>query len=149
MPHVHAPGLEHRFTIVAEVDPMVEMGQHKTENLVLVPITGGQVTGTLNGRVLPAGADWARLETTSELVHVEARYLVRTDTDTIIEVFNTGIGHRTNNDTEIGYFATRPIFRTSDPQLEWLHRAVFLGWASVVPGATTIEVFEVVAPEQN
>ena len=139
------PRLAYRFKIVAEVDPWNENGTITTQQLILVPIIGGSVTGELTGQVLPSGGDWARLPE-GDLVLVEARYLVQTESGSIIEVLNTGIGHRVAGGTQLEYFATRPIFRTADPALDWLHRAVFVGWARVAPGATTIEIYEVLAP---
>ncbi|MEV8273511.1 DUF3237 domain-containing protein [Microbacterium sp. NPDC077184] len=137
------PALRFRFRITAEVDPWIEIGRVNSENLILVPIVGGSVTGDISGDVLPAGGDWARLAD-DDLVHVEARYLMRTTAGSVVEILNTGVGHRTGDGTELTYFATRPIFRTADPSLDWLHRAVFVGWAEVQPGATTISVYEVV-----
>ncbi|HKP08067.1 MAG TPA: DUF3237 family protein [Microbacterium sp.] len=138
------PRLGYRFTIVAEVEPWIEIGTVNTEQLLLVPIVGGTVRGEVSGEVLPSGGDWARLAE-GDLVHVEARYLVRSDSGSVIEVLNTGIGHRVEGGEQLDYFATRPIFRTADPALEWLTRAVFVGWARVAPGATTIDVYEVLA----
>jgi hypothetical protein len=39
-----------------------------------------------------------------------------------------------------------PTFRTDAEEHRWLLDSLFLGWARVTPEATTIEIFEVLAP---
>ena len=140
------PHLKLRFSIVAEVAEWVEIGDVNGQRLVFVPITGGTVTGDISGVVLPGGGDWARI-LSPEVVHVEARYLVRTDDGVVIDIVNTGIARFVDGyDSPIGYFATRPVFQVADPDTQWLNRSVFVGWAKTDSTATTIDVYEVVPP---
>ncbi len=138
------PKLVHRLSIRADVSEWVTVGEHEHQELVFVPIMGGSVTGDIEGEVLPGGGDWARFAD-DDVVYVEARYLFRTTTGAVVDVVNTGIArYRDHTRDAMDYFATRPVFRASDPDLAWLNRSVFVGSAVSTSKATTIEVYEVV-----
>ena len=127
------------FTIVAEIAagiPLVEGPGSET----YIPITGGTVTGDIEGIVVPGGGDWSREHPWG--FSVNARYQLQTVAGSIIDVHNVGVGRRDDHgDPE--YFMTTPVFRTVDPGLAWLLSSVFLGRASGRPEAATIEVFAV------
>ncbi|SCX40427.1 Protein of unknown function [Klenkia marina] len=142
-----APGLVHRFSIRAEVGPYRRVGDVVGGVLQVIPITGGTVTGAgLDGEVLDGGADWAVFRPDGSVL-VEARYQIRTAAGTIIDILNTGLAGRPADGEEVpSYFPTSPTFRTDVEEHRWLLDSLFLGWARVTPEATTIEVFEVLAP---
>ncbi|MBN9189272.1 MAG: DUF3237 domain-containing protein, partial [Microbacterium sp.] len=141
--------LRHVCRITAELAPWVEVGPVDAERLVFVPITGGAVSGSISGKVLPGGGDWARI-ISSDHVAVEARYLMQTDDGIVIDVVNTGIARHVDGfDSPIGYFATRPVFRVSGDRLEWMNRSVFVGWATSTPAATTIDIYEIQPPDDE
>jgi hypothetical protein len=143
---VNAPGLVHRFSIRAEVGPYRRVGDVVGGVLQVIPITGGTVTGAgLDGEVLPGGADWAVFRP-DDRVLVEARYQIVTAAGVIIDILNTGLAGPPSADGTIGYFPTSPTFRTDAEEHRWLLDSLFLGWARVTPEATTIDVFEVLAP---
>lgn len=56
-------------------------------NRNIIPITGGNVTGSINARIIPAGADYQNL---SHPMSIDARYLWETDDGEIIIVRNGG-----------------------------------------------------------
>jgi hypothetical protein len=58
----------------------------RTTNLV----RSGTVTGDrINGRLLPAGGDWLLVDPAG-VGHVDARYVIETDDDALIQAFYTG-----------------------------------------------------------
>lgn len=138
---MHDIALRPRFTITADIappEPLVDRG----DRLDLIAITGGSVTGDLTGAVVPGGADWC-VTRSDGVVAVEARYLVRTSTGSLVDVHNTGVLRPTGPD-EPPYFLTTPRFRTVDPSLHWLTATVFLGEAHVEGDRVVIDVAEVV-----
>lgn len=139
-----------RFRIVAEVAPFEPIDEAASGELGFIPITGGTVTGDLTGTVVGSGGDWCLIKSPGTY-RVEARYGIRTATGAYIDVFNTGIltrpeegAHTPGRSGE--YFMTTPIFRTADASLAWLTRSVFIGHAVAGDGATSIDIFEVLAP---
>jgi Protein of unknown function (DUF3237) len=84
------PDLRHAFTIVAADVAAAEVLQRRGDaTLEYVPITGGQVTGTLTGTAVPGGGDWC-LVRSDGVLRVEARYLIRTDDVELVDVDNLG-----------------------------------------------------------
>jgi len=142
------PDLRHAFTIVAEVAPSEALERRGDATLEYIPITGGRVTGDLSGTVLPGGGDWC-LVRADGVFRVEARYLIRTDAGELVDVHNVGylrhVAGDTGDWTAMRYFQSTPVFRTASPDLQHLTSTVFLGRAHAGPGATTVEVFEVLA----
>lgn len=59
----------------------------KNGNRNIIPITGGNVTGSINAKIIPAGADYQNL---SNPMTIDARYLWQTDDGEIIIVRNGG-----------------------------------------------------------
>jgi hypothetical protein len=143
-----APELRFAFTIVAEVGAYLPLEKRDAEVLEFIPITGGTVTGDIQGDILPGGGDWC-LQRADEAFRVEARYLIRTHSGAIIDVENVGIvrhiaGGRGLSEP-MGYFQSAPRFRTTAPELQWLTRSVFVGRAVANKHDTTVDVFEVLA----
>lgn len=131
-----APALRFRFRITAVVDPGIAIERQGDGTLEFIPITGGPVTGDLEGEVVPGGGDrcLARDDGTFD---VEARYLIRTADGDIVDVVNVGVVR-----DEDGYFVTTPRFRTVASGLQWLTRSVFVGRAHANADDTTVDVYE-------
>jgi Protein of unknown function (DUF3237) len=142
------PGLHHVFTIVAEVAAPEVLEKHGDASLEYIPITGGNVTGTVNGTIVPGGGDWC-LVRSDGVFRVEARYLIRTDAGELVDVYNVGylrhVAGDTGDWTAMRYFQSTPVFRTASPRLRHLTNTVFVGRAHAGPAATTVDVFEVLA----
>ncbi len=140
------PGLRYSFTILALTNPPELLQKRDAESLVFIPITGGTVSGVLEGHVVPGGGDWAT-ERNDDAWGVEARYQIRTTAGALIDVWNIGVLRNLEGESadadNMGYFMTTPVFRTATPQLLWLTRSVFVGRASLRDGGTAIEIFEV------
>lgn len=147
MPSIPAtPGLRYCFTIRAEVDPWMEIGNSGSGKLFFIPIIGGSVRGEgFDGKVLHGGGDWATLRRGEDILEVEARYQIQLNTGVIIDIVNTGITrYSTPGTLDIEYFMTRPHFRVDHPDYDWMNRTVFVGQADSKPDATEIHIFEVV-----
>ena len=146
MSHVAAPDLRFAFRIVAEVGEYLSLEQRDAELLQFIPILGGPVTGDLNGHIVPGGGDWCTTRA-DDAYQVEARYLIRTDEDEIVDVVNVGVLRHLPGESggsrQMGYFQSTPRFRTTSPRLQWLTRSVFVGRARANATNTSIDVFEV------
>lgn len=142
------PVLRHVFTIVAEVAEPEVLERRGEDTLEFIPITGGRVTGTLIGTVVPGGGDWC-LVRSDDVYRVEARYLIRTDAGELVDVHNVGYMRHVTGDTgdwtAMRYFQSTPVFRTASPRLQHLTNTVFVGRAHAGRTATSIDVFEVLA----
>src|SRR3954454_16011654 len=86
------PELVHVLHLEVEVAAPIEVGRLTTGLRRVVPITGGTVSGTFSGRVLPGGADVQLIRSDTE-TEVEARYLLESDRGELVSVHN--IGRRT------------------------------------------------------
>lgn len=67
--------------------PSQSVGASKRGNRNIIPITGGDLSGRITGRVLPGGADYQNLSTPAT---IDARYLWQTTDGEIIIVRNGG-----------------------------------------------------------
>ncbi|MEX8059240.1 MULTISPECIES: DUF3237 domain-containing protein [unclassified Microbacterium] len=138
-----APSLRPCFTVVARVDPAIPLEKRGDDTLTFIPITGGPVSGDIEGEIVPGGGDWC-LERADGSYDVEARYLIRTTSGDVIDVVNVGVVRPSEADEE-EYFLTTPRFRTVAPSLHWLTRSMFVGKAYAHAGDTTIDIFEVLS----
>ncbi|WP_022879187.1 DUF3237 domain-containing protein [Microbacterium sp. B19] len=137
-----APSLRPCFTVVARVDPGIPLEKRGDDVLEFIPITGGPVTGDVEGEIIPGGGDWC-LARADGSYDVEARYLIRTTDGDVIDVVNVGVVRPPATDGAGEYFLTTPRFRTVAPHLQWLTRSMFVGRAYAHAGDTTIDVYEV------
>jgi len=67
--------------------PSQSVGPSKRGNRNIIPITGGELSGRISGRILPGGADYQNL---SPPATIDARYLWQADDGEIIIVRNGG-----------------------------------------------------------
>lgn len=147
------PRLEFAFEVRVDIDPFVRIGRSTDEELTFTPISGGTVAGPLlNGVVLPGGGDWAveRFGT----AQLEARYLLRADDGTVIDIINRGY-YRASAEVmarvEAGenvpeseyYFRTAPVFQTDARVHRWLAEHQFLGLARDEDGQVCVRVWVV------
>lgn len=152
-PPVLEPTLEFVFEIRATIAADHHIGRSTDESLSFTPVVGGSVSGpALTGTVLAGGGDWAvERFGTAEL---EARYLIRADDGTVIDVLNRGYfratpellarmdaGEDLPEDTDGLYFRTAPVFQTDAPQHRWLAEHQFFGLARDDDGQVCVRVF--------
>lgn len=140
------PAFRYSFTIKAETSPAVLLSSRTIEQLEYIPITGGQVSGEITGQVSAGGGDWC-LQRADDVFQVEARYGFICDSGDYVDVLNTGLLRHLDGEsgdaTEMRYFVTSPVFRTTSPGLQWLTRSMFIGQAIVFEDNTTIDFYEV------
>ena len=132
-----APALEYAFEARVDVGPIIDVGEVTGGRRRVIPILGGTFDGPrVRGRVLP-GADWQVVHdgTLTELV---ARYLLETDTGSLVAIVNRGLRHASPDvlariasgetvDPSLVYFRTVATFESADPSLAWLTRSIVLG----------------------
>ena len=87
-----APVLETRyvFTIIAEIGEVTSVGEIGHGVRRIIPILGGSVSGEINGKVCPFGADFQIIRP-NELIELEAKYAFETDDGAVVYVENRGL----------------------------------------------------------
>jgi Protein of unknown function (DUF3237) len=155
------PALEHVFDLTVFVAAPIEAGQtfglNSRGKRRIIPITGGTVTGQVNGAVLPGGADFQLVvsETSADL---DARYLLRLDDADWAgaHVFVQNRALRRGSAEDIAklvrgepvdpaaiYFRCAPTFEVSHPALAWMTESLFIGTGARFPDRVEIRVFRV------
>jgi Protein of unknown function (DUF3237) len=149
------PALQHVMDLTVYVTAPIEAGNVKGLNSRgkrrIIPITGGTVTGHVNGKILPGGADFQIVvsETTADL---DARYMLELDDGEHIFVQNRALRRGSATDIaklvrgehvapEAIYFRCVPTFEVSSPALEWLTQSIFVGTGARYPDRVQISVF--------
>jgi hypothetical protein len=156
-----APALEHAFDLTVLVAAPIEAGQtfglNSRGRRRIIPITGGTVSGRVNGQVLPGGADFQLVvsETSADL---DARYLLRLDDPAWsgAHVFVQNRALRRGSAEDIAklvrgepvdpaaiYFRCVPGFEVSHPSLEWMTQSLFVGTGARFPDRVEISVYRV------
>lgn len=151
------PALQHVLDLTVYVAAPIEAGNVKGLNSRgkrrIIPITGGAVTGHVNGKILPGGADFQMLisETTADL---DARYMIELDNGEHIFVQNHALRRGSAADiaklvrgehvaAETIYFRCVPTFEVSSPALEWLTQSIFVGTGARFPDRVQLSIFRV------
>jgi Protein of unknown function (DUF3237) len=141
-------------SVAAPIDAGVLMGLGTAGRRRIIPITGGVVSGRLQGRVLPGGADFQRVpnDTTADL---DARYLIALDGEYAGEhifVMNRALRRASPEDVARllkgepvdparVYFRCTPTFEVSSPRLQWLTENIFVGTGARAPNGVKIEFY--------
>jgi len=118
------------ITETVTLSPSQSVGASKRGNRNIIPITGGELTGRIKGKVLPGGADYQNL---SPPATIDARYLWETADGEVIIVRNAG-----------PFGALVPTFEArSDSPYAWLNKATFLSSnPGMKPGGVGITMYE-------
>jgi hypothetical protein len=148
------PGLQLLFEARGVLEPSIVVG-HTPEGLKrVVPILGGTFEGPeLRGTIVPGGADWQYVRADGVTV-VEARYLLRTDDDVLIEVHNRGLRHGPEEimrrlaagehvEPSEYYFRAAPSLSAPAGKYEWLNRSLFICSGARYATAITLWVYQV------
>ncbi len=118
-----------------------------------IPITGGRVSGSLAGSVVPGGADWQVIWPDGR-IDLEARYAIDIDGHGLVEVLSQGVRHGPPEvlallargeavDPSLYYFRTSMRFRTAAPGLERLNSVLALAKGMREKSTVRLSVFEV------
>ena len=118
------PVLRHVFDIRARCGDARVVGNIPGGKRVMIPITGGNVEGTVEAEILPGGADYQLVDTVSGRVEFNAIYTLRTGDGHLVNVRNTGVS---TSGTKGDYFTTSPAFEApQDSGLDWLNNRIFI-----------------------
>lgn len=119
-----APSLHHLCDIHARISKPYLESEFETGKRIAIPITGGRLTGKINGRILPGGADHQTIDTVTGRTLLCAVYEVETPDSVIIKVRNEGVIAGGSSDY---YFMTSPKFEC-DPgsRYGWLMDRIFV-----------------------
>ena len=149
-----APELSHAFSIRVEVGPPIEQGMIDGGRRRFIPISGGHIFGPrLTGTVLPGGGDWQTI-LPGGLVRIEARYFLRADDGTVIEIFNPGLrvasvdvtdrlARGEEVDPSAYYFRCAPRFSVAAGPCDWLQRSIFVARGVRRPDHVVIDCYTV------
>jgi hypothetical protein len=144
------------FRLDVDLAPPVEVGPTYVGMRRIIPITGGKFYGKdIEGEVLPGGADW-NVVRPDGVVHLWARYTIKTDDGAIIMITNEGFQQGPPDtmerilsgkpfDSSKWYARTRPVFEVSHPKYDWLNKYVFVGDVLVPtsPVQVSIQLYQV------
>jgi hypothetical protein len=152
-----APALKHLCDLTVFVAQPVEAGlvqglgtQGKRR---IIPISGGSVSGAINGVVLPGGADFQLVlsDTTAEL---DARYVLQLSDGSHVYVRNRALRRASAADMaalvrgdtvppERVYFRCAPTFEVENPSLHWMTQSIFIGTGARYPDRVEMSFYEV------
>ena len=142
------------FTIEAELDAIMSLGQTPMGERRIIGIRGGTVHGQkFNGRVLPGGADWQIIRADGA-ADIQARYTLESDAGARVLVDSVGLRHGPpdviarlargdNVDPALYYFRTAMRFETGDPSTDWLNRVIAVARGQRLARAVRLDVYEV------
>jgi len=148
------PDLQLLLEVRAVLDAAVVVGNTPVGLKRVVPILSGTFSGPdMRGTVVPGGADWQYVRA-DDVTVVEARYLLRTDDDVLIEVHNRGIRHGPAEtmkrlaagesvDPSEYYFRATPVLTAPAGKYEWLNRHLFVCSGARYATAITLWIFQI------
>jgi hypothetical protein len=148
------PDLQLLFELHGDLDAAVVVGETPVGLKRVVPILGGTFSGPeVRGTIVPGGADWQYVRADGVTV-VEARYLLRTDDDVLIEVHNRGIRHGPAEtmrrlaagesvDPSEYYFRATPVLTAPAGKYEWLNRNLFVCTGARYATAITLWIYRI------
>jgi hypothetical protein len=141
------------FAITANIGEVTTAGDIGHGVRRIIPITGGEVRGDINGKVLAFGADFQIIRP-NELIELEAKYAFETDDGATVYVENKGIRFGPLDllqklkrgepvDPKLIYFRTVPKFETGSEKYRWLMESLFIGSAARHADRVVIDVHQV------
>lgn len=134
------PILTHVFDIRAEIGEAINGGANPHGVRVTIPITGGTVTGKVNGRIIPGGADYQLVNPDQQRSELQAIYTIMTNDSVAIHVRNEGVNRFAPEDS---YFMTSPKFECDiNTPYDWLNNRIFVCRpVDFAPSAITLRVW--------
>ena len=144
----------HIADLTVVVGAPIEIGKTAAGERRVVPIVGGEVSGPrLKGLVLPVGADY-QLIRSDGVTELHARYIIQTPAGSRIYIENSGLRHGPPEamerlrrgepvDPALIYFRTAVKFETSDEELGWLTRHIFVCSGSRQPDRVLISIYQI------
>ena len=155
------PTLEPVATLTVFVRTPIEAGEitglNSRGQRRIIPITGGEVSGQLNGIVLPGGADF-QLVVSDTLADLDARYMLQLVdpgwAGAHVYVHNRALRRGSPDDMArlvrgepvdpaAVYFRCAPTFEVSHPALSWMTESLFIGTGARFPDRVEMRFFRV------
>ncbi len=147
------PALDHLCDLSVQVGAPIEVGTGPTGVRRMIPILGGAVSGRLQGRLLPGGADY-QLIIGGTLARLDARYVIELTDGACVFVQNTAVRAASADITarlmrgepvppEAVYFRCQPTFETGDVRWQWLHERQFIGTGVRLPDTVLMSFYTV------
>jgi hypothetical protein len=135
--------------VQAKVLPIVEVSSTRR----YVPITGGTVTGRIQGTIGTGFNDYQIVREDGTL-EIQARYVIDTHDGAKLYVENNGIRTAPSEvlekmrrgeavDPALVYFRAVPRFETAHPDYLWLTRKIFLSSGQRFPDYVQLDFYEV------
>ena len=151
MPSVAIPTLVPIADLEVMVAAPIVIGETPAGVRRVIPITGGTITGRINGRVQAGGADFQILRR-DDVTELEARYVIETD-EGLVYVVNNGLRTGPKDvmdalargelvDQALIYFRAIPRFETAVPSLQWLTKRLFICAGARLPDRVVLRFFE-------
>lgn len=137
-----SPVLRHVMDIRAEISGAYNGGKAPHGERVVIPITGGEVTGDVKGKIIPGGVDYQLVDGGRARGELCAIYSIMTEDSTLINVRNEGINCWGEGNQ---YFMTSPRFECNvDSKYGWLNDRIFVCRpVGFEPGAIVLRVWAV------
>lgn len=118
-----------------------------------VPITGGEVSGQVSGRILNGGGDWQTVQTDGAL-EIDAHYILDIDGHGTVEVLSRGVRHAApavtaalekglHADPAEVYFRTAIRLRTACKGLLHVNNLLYVSVGRREPTRVCLDVFAV------
>jgi hypothetical protein len=154
MTSIPAPGLNFVAEIRVDVGEPITIGETGAGLRRVIPILGGNVEGPrLNGRIVPAGADFQILRADG-VMELEANYVVEAAHGALIYVVNRGLRHGPAGameklmrgeqvDPKLIYFRAAPRFETAAPEHKWMMRSLFVCTGTRLPTQVLLALYEI------
>ncbi len=124
---------EHMWNAKVTIADMIMIGESKRGTRRVIPITGGTFEGPkIKGEVMPGGEDWQLVRPDGD-TELYARYLLKTEDGTIIQIINRVLQHIHEQDEEkVPYIkSVIDLEAPTDSKYDYLNHAVFLGTLKV------------------
>ncbi|TKX20869.1 fumarylacetoacetate hydrolase-like protein 2 [Elsinoe australis] len=137
--------IEYAFTLHVHLAEAIDFGTSAEGDKRFIGITGGHFEGPkANGTILAGGGDWNTVREDG-VVHLLAKYSIRTDDGTVI---STAARLSEGQEGQEWYTKTWPRFVVEDGKYSWLRQACFVGNLRRPdrPSHVKIDVFELVPP---
>lgn len=112
-----------------KIGTMINVGESKRGTRRVIPITGGTFSGPkIKGEVLPGGEDWQLVRPDGD-TELYARYLMKTDDGTVLQILNKALMHAPAEGEEGGFYVKSVIDIEApiESSYDYLNHAIFLG----------------------
>ncbi|WP_206081925.1 DUF3237 domain-containing protein [Maribellus sediminis] len=112
-----------------KIGTMINVGESKRGTRRVIPITGGTFSGPkIKGEVLPGGEDWQLVRPDGD-TELYARYLMKTDDGTVLQILNKALIHVPAKGEDGGFYVKSVIDIEApiESSYDYLNHAIFLG----------------------